>query len=185
MPRYTLTLIDSTNQTPPIVPPSNPLRTIIRQLTKRLDPRPNAGACRARRIRHGARMRQGVPMSLRPTLRPEPPRHRVRRHQGWGGGAQAQRKDSRAPARRRLAITPPTVAEWCTTSLNDICKPPQTPHLGQYCVRYRTQRRPPLARRWAWTSLACALPPHGTLRQRGAGKKPPAPRAAWRTCTRP
>ncbi|MCH4840862.1 hypothetical protein [Bifidobacterium pseudocatenulatum] len=40
MPRYTLTLIDSTNQTPPIVLTAESTRTIIRQLTKRLDPTP-------------------------------------------------------------------------------------------------------------------------------------------------
>lgn len=38
MPRYTLTLIDSTNQTPPIVLTAESTRTIIRQLTKRLAP---------------------------------------------------------------------------------------------------------------------------------------------------
>ena len=94
MPRYTLTLIDSTNQTPPIVLTAESTRTIIRQLTKRLDPTPErrrATAFGATRAEAERRLNEKI--------------------------AELQRVG-------RLGYTkPPTVAEWCDHWLNDICKP--------------------------------------------------------------
>lgn len=125
MPRYTLTLIDSTNQTPPIVLTAESTRTIIRQLTKRLDPTPER-----RRVQGsgGFTMERGRVKAFR-ELPPDPATGNRRRATAFGATrAEAERRlnEKIAELQRvgRLGYTkPPTVAEWCDHWLNDICKP--------------------------------------------------------------
>ena len=125
MPRYTLTLIDSTNQTPPIVLTAESTRTIIRQLTKRLDPTPER-----RRVQGsgGFTMERGRVKAFR-ELPPDPATGNRRRTTAFGATrAEAERRlnEKIAELQRvgRLGYTkPPTVAEWCDHWLNDICKP--------------------------------------------------------------
>lgn len=125
MPRYTLTLIDSTNQTTPIVLTAESTRTIIRQLTKRLDPTPER-----RRVQGsgGFTMERGRVKAFR-ELPPDPATGNRRRATAFGATrAEAERRlnEKIAELQRvgRLGYTkPPTVAEWCDHWLNDICKP--------------------------------------------------------------
>lgn len=125
MPRYTLTLIDSTNQTPPIVLTAESTRTIIRQLTKRLDPTPER-----RRVQGsgGFTMERGRVKAFR-ELPPDPATGNRRRATAFGATrAEAERRlnEKIAELQRvgRLGYTkPPTVTEWCDHWLNDICKP--------------------------------------------------------------
>lgn len=125
MPRYTLTLIDSTNQTTPIVLTAESTRTIIRQLTKRLDPTPER-----RRVQGsgGFTMERGRVKAFR-ELPPDPATGNRRRATAFGATrAEAERRlnEKIAELKRvgRLGYTkPPTVAEWCDHWLNDICKP--------------------------------------------------------------
>ena len=125
MPRYTLTLIDSTNQTPPIVLTAESTRTIIRQLTKRLDPTPER-----RRVQGsgGFTMERGRVKAFR-ELPPDPATGNRRRATAFGATrAEAERRlnEKIAELQRvgQLGYTkPPTVAEWCDHWLNDICKP--------------------------------------------------------------
>ena len=125
MPRYTLTLINSTNQTPPIVLTAESTRTIIRQLTKRLDPTPER-----RRVQGsgGFTMERGRVKAFR-ELPPDPATGNRRRATAFGATrAEAERRlnEKIAELQRvgRLGYTkPPTVAEWCDHWLNDICKP--------------------------------------------------------------
>lgn len=125
MPRYTLTLIDSTNQTPPIVLTAESTRTIIRQLTKRLDPTPER-----RRVQGsgGFTMERGRVKAFR-ELPPDPATGNRRRATAFGATrAEAERRlnEKIAELQRvgRLGYTkPPTVAEWCDHWLTDVCKP--------------------------------------------------------------
>ena len=129
MPRYTLTLIDSTNQTPPIILTANSAKTILRQLSKRLDPTPER-----RRVQGsgGFTTERGRVKAFR-ELPPDPATGKRRRISAFGSTrTEAERglNEKLAELQRvgRLGYTkPPTVSEWCDHWLNDICKPKLKP----------------------------------------------------------
>ena len=188
MPRYTLTLIGSTNQTPPIVFTAESTRTIIRQLTKRLDPTP-----KRRRVQGsgGFTMERGRVKAFR-ELPPDPATGNRRRATAFGATrAEAERRlnEKIAELQRvgRLGYTkPPTVAEWCDHWLNDICKPHLKPRTwGTYASVIERNVKPAIGAVRLDELKPAHFPPHGTLRHGGAGQSSPAPRAArGAPCTR-
>ena len=125
MPRYTLTLVDATNQTPPIVLTAESARTIVRQLTKRLDPTPER-----RRVQGsgGFTTENGRVKAFR-ELPPDPATGKRRRVTAFGGTkAEAElRLNEKLAELQRVGqlgyVKPPTVAEWMDHWLTDVCKP--------------------------------------------------------------
>ncbi|QTL69191.1 site-specific integrase [Bifidobacterium longum] len=125
MPRYTLTLVDATNQTPPIVLTAESARTIVRQLTKRLDPTPER-----RRVQGsgGFTTENGRVKAFR-ELPPDPATGKRRRVTAFGGTkAEAElRLNGKLAELQRVGqlgyVKPPTVAEWMDHWLTDVCKP--------------------------------------------------------------
>ncbi|MFR4855034.1 MAG: hypothetical protein ACLUAT_09340 [Bifidobacterium bifidum] len=125
MPRYTLTLVDAINQTPPIVLTAESARTIVRQLTKRLDPTPER-----RRVQGsgGFTTENGRVKAFR-ELPPDPATGKRRRVTAFGGTkAEAElRLNGKLAELQRVGqlgyVKPPTVAEWMDHWLTDVCKP--------------------------------------------------------------
>lgn len=123
MPRYTLTLVDSTGAMEPLILMDDDLKSIAAKLEGRVSAKTRAPATRHRRHIGHAEGLQGVLDGDRPADGQGPPCVRLRRTRSQ---AEARLKEKLAEFDRTHRVgyvRPPTVAEWMDHWLTDVCKP--------------------------------------------------------------